>query len=208
MGTNLELLIHFAFQNILPHYEDSHAAYQAAIRVPNVNADIAKFIPSIMGNYPRIMMTAPELNILEHDFLGKLPFAIGIAPELLQKGNWVVHLSRVLRRHLQDRNSQIDAARKDQLKGAIFPEIVSVIQVQESIAGAECIAALQLIEQIQIIIQILERVGRSYKNAGKLSTVIPPAVLYDAIKRLRAISDPIIAAVMGEQPKSSSQPST
>lgn len=127
MSTNLELLIHFTFQNILPHYEDSHAAYQAAIRVPNVNADIAKFVPSIMGKYPHIMMTAPELNILEHDFLGKLPFAIGIAPELLQKGNWVVHLSRVLRRHLQDRNSQIDIARKDGLKGAIFPEIVSVV---------------------------------------------------------------------------------
>jgi hypothetical protein len=38
MSTNLELLIHFTFQNILPHYEDSHAAYQAAIRVPNDKA--------------------------------------------------------------------------------------------------------------------------------------------------------------------------
>jgi hypothetical protein len=117
-----------------------------------------------------------------------------------------VHLSRVLRRHLQDRNSQIDIARKDGLKGAIFPEIISAIQVQESIAGAECVAALQLIEQIQIIIQILERVGRSYKNAGKLSTVIPPPVLSEAIKHLRVISDPLIAAMTGEQPKSGPQP--
>jgi len=200
MATNLELLIHFAFQNILPHYDDSHTAYEAAKQVPNLNEEIAKFVPYIMGNYPRVMMTSPDMNIVEHDFLGKLPFAMSKAPELLQKGNWVIHLSRVLRRYLQDRNSQIGAAMTQNLKGAIFPEIVSAIQVQESIAAAECVTTLQLIEQIQVVIQILERVGRSYKNAGKLSTVIPPPALSGPIKRLRAISDPLIAAMAGEQP--------
>jgi hypothetical protein len=58
---------------------------------------------------------------------------------------------------------------------------------------------LQLIEQIQIIIQILESIGRSYKNAGKLSTVIPPPALAEAIKRLRIIPEPLTAAMSGEQ---------
>lgn len=177
-----------------PHYDDSHAAYQAAQCVPIVNEEIAKFMPSVGGKYPRMMMTAPELNLLEHDFLGKLPFAIGRAPELLQKGNWIVHLSRVLRRHLEDRNSEIALARKEGLRGVTFPEILSAIQVQESVVGAECVTMLQLIEQIQIIIQVLESIGRSYKNAGKLSTVIPPPALAGAIKRLRIISEPLIAA--------------
>jgi hypothetical protein len=93
MAHNLELLIHFTLQNVLPHYDDSHSAYQAVQSVPNVNEEIAKFVPYVQGSYPRMMMTAPELNLLEHDFLGKLSFATARAPELLQKGNWIVHNS-------------------------------------------------------------------------------------------------------------------
>src|SRR5271166_3413991 len=33
MSTNLELLIHFTFQSIIPHFEDSHSAYQAGQKV-------------------------------------------------------------------------------------------------------------------------------------------------------------------------------
>jgi len=200
MAHNLELVIHFTFQNILPHYEESQAAYQASQVVPNLNPEIEKFISSVGGNHPRMMMTAPELNLLEHDFLGKLPFAVGKAPELLQKGSWIVHLSRVLQRHLEDRNGEIALARREGLKGVAFPDICSAIQIQASVAAAECVTILQLIEQIQIALQILERVGRSYKNAGKLSTVIPPSPLAEAIKRLRFISEPLIAAMSGEQP--------
>jgi hypothetical protein len=206
MAHNLELLIHFTFQNILPHYDDSHAAYQAAQCVPIVNEEIAKFIPSVGGKFPRMMMTSPELNLLEHDFLGKLPFAIGQAPELLQKGNWIVHLSRVLCRYLEDRNSEIALARKDGLRGVTFPDILSAIQVQASIADAECVTMLQLIEQIQIVIQVLEKIGRSYKNAGKLSTVIPPEALSDAIERLRTITRPFVAAMAGGPPNSDPKP--
>jgi hypothetical protein len=201
MSTNLELLIHFTFQNIIPHFEDSHAAYQAGLQVANINDEMGNFVHSVQGRYPHIMMTVPELNILEHDFLGQLPFAIGKAPELLQKGNWFIHLSRVLRKHLQDRNRQIEIAYREALKGAYFNEIMGVIQTQDAIAIAECVTTLQLIEQTQIIIQILERIGRTYKNAGNLSTVIPPEALLDALKRLRTISEPFVAAMTGGPPR-------
>jgi hypothetical protein len=145
------------------------------------------------------MMTVPELNILERDFLDQLPFAIGKAPELLQKGNWFIYLSRVLRKLLQDRNRQIEIALREQLKGSYFNEIMNVIQIQDSISVAECATTLQLIEQTQIILQILERIGRTYN--GKLSTVIAPEALLDAIKRLRTITSPFVAAMAGGPPK-------
>ena len=126
-----------------------------------------------------MMMTAPDLNFLEYNFLEKLPFVIGKEPELLKQGNWLIHLSRILRRHSHDRNAQIEAARVRGLVGVPFPEIASTIQVQASLANAECVAMLQLLEQIPMIAQTLDRIGRSYKNAGKLTTLIPP----DAIQR-------------------------
>ena len=50
--------------------------------------------------------------------------------------------------------------------------------------------------------QTLEQIGRSYKNVGTLSTLIPPPVLQDAIVRLRAIAEPLIQAMPDrQQPK-------
>lgn len=198
LGYNLELLLHFTFQNILPHYEHSQAAYEALKLVPHSEPEIAAFIHSL-GNYPHMMMTAPELNFLEHDFLAKLPFVISKEPELLKQANWLIHLSRVLRRHLYDRNSQIELARSQGLKGVTFPAIESAIQVQASLANTECVTVLSVIEQIPMMTQMLEQVGRSYKNAGKLSTLIPPPALHDAITRLRAIAEPLIQAIPDRQ---------
>ncbi|MGQ0445614.1 MAG: hypothetical protein ACT4O2_10945, partial [Beijerinckiaceae bacterium] len=198
LGYNLELLIHFTFQNILPHYEHSQAAYKALKLVPNSEAEIAAFIQSL-GDYPHLMLTAPELNFLEHDFLAKLPFVIGKEPELLKQANWLTHLSRVLRRHLYDRNSQIELARTQGLKGFTFPAVGRAIQVQASLANTECATILSVIEQIPPMTQMLELVGRSYLNAGKLSTLIPPPALHDAITRLREIAEPLIQAMPDHQ---------
>jgi hypothetical protein len=107
MATNLEILIHYAFQNSIPHFEESEAAYQESLRVPNSNDEIDSFVRSVQGRFPHIMMTVPKMTILEHDFLTHLPFAVAETPELLQKGNWFMHLSHVLRQHFDDRNRQV-----------------------------------------------------------------------------------------------------
>jgi hypothetical protein len=164
LGSNLELLIHLTFQNIIPHYEHSQAAYKALKLVPRSEAEIAAFMQSL-GDYPHMMMTAPELNFLEHNFLAKRPFVIGKEPELLKQANWLTHLSRVLRRYLYDRNSQIELARSQGLRGVIFPAVGSAIQVQASLADAECVTILSVIEQIPMMTQMLERVGGSYRRS-------------------------------------------
>jgi hypothetical protein len=194
LAYNLELLIHFSFQNVIPHYEHSQAAYRALKLVPHSEPQIAAFIQSL-GKYPYMMMTAPELNFLEHDFFGRIPFVISKDPELLKQANWLTHLSRVLRRHLYDRNSQIELARSQGLSGVSFPAVGSAIQVQASLANSECVTILSAIEQIPMMTQTLELVGRSYKNAGKLSTLVPAPALHEAITRLRAIAEPLIQAM-------------
>jgi hypothetical protein len=71
--------------------------------------------------------------------------------------------------------------------------------VQASLANTECVTILSVIEQIPMMTQTLEKVGRSYKNAGKLSTIIPPPALHEAIKRLRVIAEPLIQATPDRQ---------
>jgi hypothetical protein len=197
LAYNLGLLVHFTFQNVIPHYEDSQAAFRALNSV-RTEPEIAAFLQSL-GKYPHMMMTAPELNFVEHDFFTRLPFVIGKEPDLLVQANWLTHLSRVLGRHLHDRNAQIELARSQGLQGVSFASVGSVIQVQASLAGSECVTLLSAIEQILIMAQTLERVGRLYPNVGKLSTIISPPVLPDAIMRLRAIAEPLIQAMPDRQ---------
>jgi hypothetical protein len=141
------------------------------------------------------------MTMLEHDFLAHLPFVIADAPELLQKGNWFAHLARVLRKHFDDRNRQVEIASRDALKGVHFNEIKSTLQIQESIGIAECVTMLQLLEQTRTIGNILERVGRTYdKKFGEAKKIVPPDAFADALKRLRAISAPYIAAMAGGPP--------
>ncbi len=201
MSTNLELLIHYTFQNVIPHFEESQAAYQESLQVPNLNEEIGKFVHSVQGKYPHIMMTVPELNILEHDFLTHLPFAVADAPELLQKGNWVAHLGRVLRSQFNDRNRQVEIACRDASKGAYFNEIKTTLQIQKSISIAECVTTLQLLEQVKAVGDILERIGRTYdKKAGAAKKIIPPDAFADALNRLREITAPFVAAMAGGPP--------
>jgi len=200
MSTNLEILIHYTFQNVIPHFEESDAAYQASLQVPNVNEEIGKFVHSAQGRYPHIMMTVPELTILDHDFLTHLPFVIADTPELLQKGNWFSHLSRVLRKHFEDRNRQVEIACQNAMKGAYFNEIQNTLQMQQSIGAAECVTTLQLLEQIKQISDILERVGRTYTAVGKPKKIVPPDALADALKRLHELSAPFIAGMPGGPP--------
>jgi hypothetical protein len=195
LAYNLEVLIHFVFQNIVPHYEDSFAAHRA---FGEVHDDVQ--LHAFMGHVDRfqnMMTTSPELNLLEHPFLDRLPFVLEREPELLKKANWLIHQSRVLRSHLRERNSQIELARAQSLQRMEIPTIGSAIQVQLSISAAECVAALQVINLIPTITQTLERVGRTYK--GKLSTLIPPPVLASAVAKLRAIAEPHVQAMPDRQ---------
>jgi hypothetical protein len=200
LAYNLELVIHAIFQNILPHYENSHAAFNAIKKVPNQEPELARFVRTASDAYPHMMMTAPDYNFLEHDFLGKLPFVLSKEPELLKQANWLIDHTRELRGHLRERNAQIELANRQDLNGGtLFSAIRGIIQIQASISNAECNAVLSVIDRIPEMAQTLERVGRTYKNAGTLSTLKPPEALKKAVTRLRAIRAPLEAAMPDRQ---------
>ena len=186
---NLEILIHFAHQIILPHYRDT--AYNAGSNVGPSKEEIDKFVQTL-NKYQHMMMKASILNFVDYDFLSKLTFAVDDEPELLGKANWLKNLFVVLQTTLRERNAHIESAASVQDKGAKVHAILNAIQFQLSIANAECVTVLQAIEQIPIMAQILERIGRSYQDAGKPKRLIPPQAMHDAIKQLRAIVDPYI----------------
>ncbi len=202
LGYNLELVIHAVLQNILPHYDASHAAFLAVNQVPLSEPEITEFVRGVSGNYPHMMMTAPDYNFLEHDFIGNLPFVIGKEPELLKQSNWLIDHMRVLRSYLRERNGQIASANQQNFNGATFPAIRSAIQIQASIADAECVGALSVLDQIPMMAQTLERIARAYKKVGDVKTLIPPPVVSDAVVRLRAIVTPLEEAMPDrQQPK-------
>jgi hypothetical protein len=75
----------------------------------------------------------------------------------------------------------------------------SSLHLQFSIGIAECATLLQLLTQVNIG-DVLERVGRKYKNVGNPKKIIPPDALMQAIIRLAEISAPFIAAMPGGPP--------
>lgn len=189
LAYNAELLTHFAWQTILPHYDESHDALAKGEATAHAGPETKQFYQSIQ-NYPSLMMTAPPLSFLDHDFLSSLPFVVEKEPDLLAQANWLAHLSRSLQQLFHDRNRKIEEASSEKFTVDRLQEIIRSIEIQAQLAKAECATILQAIELIPMMSQTLERIGHSYKDAGQPKKLILPQATTDAIKRLRDICGP------------------
>jgi hypothetical protein len=196
LASQLELLLHFAFQIVIPHFNDTHVAYERISKWTKTDQDMSELIALINRDHPRMMMTAPELTLVEHDFFGRLSFAIEKEPDLLQQANWLRQLTRDLRQKLQDRNSHIEIALSEAKKGPVnFGTVSGTVQVQDSVAISEVITLLQAIEQIQKVAQTLERIGRGYRDVGQPKRLVSPQATEKAVKCLRSIAEPHIQSM-------------
>jgi hypothetical protein len=91
IGFNISTLSHIVMQNILPHYNHSHAAYKA---LHNVNGDgerIKQFAISL-HQYPALIMTCPQMHFREWDFWTELPLSYRQRPELTYRIRLVAQL--------------------------------------------------------------------------------------------------------------------
>jgi hypothetical protein len=146
---NIEALIHLVMQNILPHHSQSVAAFQALQETTKEPEKIKQFALTLYI-YPALMMTSPDVNFIELDFLERLPFLIEKDPQLLQQAGWIGNLVRSLRNAIAERNKLIESARLAATQGGgglNFYQLDSILQLQTSVAVSECVSALQLFKQ-------------------------------------------------------------
>jgi hypothetical protein len=202
IGYNVEILLHATFQNLLPHHTESHAAYDA-LQATNREAQKIITFAASLSKYPALMMTCPEMYFVEFDFLEKLPFLIEKDAELVKKAGWMFRYSRVLDTAIKDRNKFINEANRTAYSnnGALsFFQLDSILQMQQSIADAECVNALQLFDVFLSIAKSLETVSTTYpikdKNFPiKGKKLIPPPPLEEAMEKLRVISAKVISTM-------------
>jgi hypothetical protein len=160
LASQVEILVHFAFQVVIPHRRDSRSVLEMANMVSGGSQDTSQLLADINSNYPGMMMKSPDITFVEYDFIRKLSFAIEKEPDLLRHATWLIHLLRELRQRLQERNAQIDIAFSTAKNEPIsLAAVIAAAQPLDSIACAEVIALQQAIEQVPKIANTLQRVG-------------------------------------------------
>jgi hypothetical protein len=81
--------------HILPHHKESHEIYSALRETEGDPRKIQELLAS-QTRYRALMTLCPEIYLIEHNLLEKLPFAVEKDPELLKKSGWLVSFSRAL----------------------------------------------------------------------------------------------------------------
>jgi hypothetical protein len=198
---NLESFLHAVFQNVLPHHEQSHLAYNELQTTKGDGERISQFAISL-HKYPALMMTCPEMHFVEWDFFKELPFLIEKDPELLKQAGWLLRRAHEINKTISDRNNYIQTAMSitaNQKGGLNFYQLDSILQAQRSIANAECVTGLEFFHVLLDIATRLQTIGGTYTIPGKRTRLTPPEPLAEAMARLSAIHAQAAAQMPGYQ---------
>jgi hypothetical protein len=183
---NIELLLHVASQNILPHYKDSQAVYKQ-IRNNRGNEERIFQIMTTLHKYPSLFKTCPEMYLIECDFSKELPFIIERDAELVKHSGWLVTGVREIKDATARRNRNIEGEMNftSHREGEQnLDSFQSVIQMQASIANTECVVVSQLFEVSIKSARSLEKMNNDYKIPVRKSKFTLPEELQ---KRLMAV---------------------
>lgn len=187
---DLELLLHIASQNILPHYKDS----QTIKGNLNDNLESIAQLITALPKYPSLFMTCPEIYLLEYDFAKELPFVIEKDAELVKHSGWLVNGVREIKDVTSRRNRHIESAMAAidyQVGVQNLQNFVSIVRTQASLATTECIVASQLFQVLLRLIRTLEKINDDYKISAKKSKVKTPDALTATMDELKAISEKV-----------------
>jgi hypothetical protein len=191
MAYDIESLLHIVGQNVLPHYEASHAAYAELDNVSVDGARMGAFAQSLT-NYPALFMTCPGPHFKELDFSNNLGFLNEKDPTLVKYSGWLTGFSREIEKAIRVRNENIETANKLLMEsgGALnFLQLRIILQLQTASADTECVISWQLFDSLLRMERALEKVRKSY-GAKDMNIVLPPA-LDPTMKRLREIMDKV-----------------
>ncbi len=196
IGHNFTALLHLSAQNLLPHYAQAHAAYADLLTATGDKAKGEIFAKSLY-RYPGLMMTAPPVYFIEYEFLEKLPFLTEKDPNLVMDSAHQIECARRLVAYLADRNKLIDSA-----KGALSPlgtmtaaQLHSVLQAMASLAVAECVAAMELFDALEITSKSILKIIANYKIKGDRTTLVTQPALVGILEQLKGIRATAVATM-------------
>jgi hypothetical protein len=155
------------------------------------------FVKAPFYRYPAVMMISPVPYLIEYDFLEKLPFLLEKQPNLVMESAKQIHFTRQITLRIAERNQHVTNATSNvfQTGTASFNQIQMIIQLQESIGVAECVAALELFEAFERVAKSLEIVVTSYKVKDENSKLVTPPALQEYLAKLKVIRTAAIATM-------------
>ncbi len=208
MGYNIEALLHIVMQQILPHYERSHAAFAALRAAENDTLQLREFVETMHSEFTAMMTRCPEPYFIDLEFFKEIPFVLAKDPELLKRSGWMVSYTRALKELLSERNNRIDIATSSNAAESLdFQVLEEQIRVQAHIADGEVINSLMLFEQFVAICKKLKKVTESYKKEfGVRLAVGFPAPLDNTMHELRRIAETVSPEFPPPEPESSPTP--
>jgi hypothetical protein len=188
---NIETLLHATGQHILPHYEESHKAYTALCEAGEDAQKFAQLL-KLLPTYRALVTICPQIYFVEWNFLSELSFIVEKDPELLKKSGWLTSFARALHAATRNRNDIILSARDATLRqgGMKRDEFRSTLQLQTSIADAECLNASQLFDILIDIERRLESINETYKIKARKSRITLPNELNTNLEQLHKIVGP------------------
>lgn len=167
MGYNIEALLHIVMQQILPHCEQSHAAFAALHASENNATALRSFFEKMHSDFPAMMTRCPEPYFIDLEFFKNVPFVVAKDPELLKRAGWMVGYTRALKALISEQNKQLDMAASASLDFHVLEE---QIRVQTNIADGEVINSLMLLSNLWFYAKSLRKSRRAIiKNLGYAS---------------------------------------
>jgi hypothetical protein len=194
---NIETLLHIVSQYIVPHHADTYKAYtdlHNAIKDQQQAANFARtFYPAA---YPALVTLCPDVHFIEWNFFEKLPFLTEKDPELLRQTHWLISQSRDLATAIKTQNSLTQDAFRNTIQegGLTLAALNSILNLQASVANAECFTSLQLFELFLSMEKKLEAVNETYKIPAKKSKMTTLEPLEAVMDQLREINSSMTAA--------------
>jgi hypothetical protein len=200
LAFDIELLLHNASQNIIPHYRDTQAVAAEVDRDIENDEHIRKMVRSLR-KYPCLFLTFPETYLIEYDFSKELPFIIERDAEIVKHSGWLVNGVRELKDITARRNRCIEGALRipDGQGGTNLEQFRMVLRSLRSIANTECVVSSQLFDVLMRLVNALEKINDGYKIEGKKSKLTVPKALQETMGELKKISDTI--AIHGQKPE-------
>lgn len=195
IGFNISALIHTVMQQILPHYEKSHAALKAIKRLGGGQYRLMQFDERLHSEFRPMMTRCPKPHLEDVHLSKDLPFLIAKDPGLIMLSGWIITYIQYLKVNLNDRNKLIDKATIESAKdGLDLPALRWQIEAQANISNVEVVNSYQLFLRFKEASQKIENIiTTEYKNVvGPKLKVEPPEVFGTLMTELERITRGVV----------------
>ncbi|MGD9541965.1 hypothetical protein [Methylocystis sp.] len=177
-------------QQIIPHFDQSHAAY-SELKRRSQNPDLLAEFAFNLSKYNQMTTLCPSFPFFRKSMIDELPFLIEKNPDLVLEHERLQSYYELFSSTISERNNNINTTlRLATVSKLTFLQLDMAISLQVNVSLVECVYSYYLLGVSIKIVRALEKVGTTYvgkvdpkkikpKKAGEL-----PAVM-EALEQLK-----------------------